>query len=190
MLIAFTEACRLVLQTVHGGGRAVHGNSKGHLRQFRGGGVVDEYMKFGVPRDIICFTKVNKQRARHMRRSASSLSRSSPSPYSRPSSNHGSSDNESNVDIYDADTELENEDPADGTNLDENVIQNGDVDLNADTEWVLNLNNFPRIPAFTGEPGIQVALADDPIPQTFTILLSLTNCFGHGTLKQIAMPGL
>ena len=39
-----------------------------------------------------------------------------------------------------------------------------DVDENGEPQWVKNVNHFPHIPLFTGQPGIKTAIPDDPSP--------------------------
>ncbi|KAK3796709.1 hypothetical protein RRG08_037474 [Elysia crispata] len=54
------------------------------------------------------------------------------------------------VDPYEAD--IEEDEPANDQQQDADLLDEDDA------EWVRNTNNFPRIPRFTGQPGIKVPL--------------------------------
>ncbi|KAK3791995.1 hypothetical protein RRG08_035483 [Elysia crispata] len=60
-------------------------------------------------------------------------------------------------DPYNAVTEVEFDDQADSD-------MDSDVDENGESQWVKNVNHFPPIPLFTGQPGIKAAIPDDPSP--------------------------
>ena len=60
-------------------------------------------------------------------------------------------------DPYNAVTEVEFDDQADSD-------MDSDVEENGESQWVKNVNHFPPIPLFTGQPGIKAAIPDDPSP--------------------------
>ncbi|GFO50628.1 PiggyBac transposable element-derived protein 4 [Plakobranchus ocellatus] len=61
--------------------------------------------------------------------------------------------------VYDADTEVD-----DGPDLDLVVELDQDQQNHYSGEWQKNTNGFPKLPRFSAQPGIKVALSDDPSP--------------------------
>ncbi|GFN95817.1 hypothetical protein PoB_002232300 [Plakobranchus ocellatus] len=62
-----------------------------------------------------------------------------------------------NMAVYDADTEV-------GPDVDFVVDLDQDQQNYDSGEWQKNTNGFPKLPRFSAQPGIKVALSDDPSP--------------------------
>ncbi|GFN85855.1 hypothetical protein PoB_001236100 [Plakobranchus ocellatus] len=67
--------------------------------------------------------------------------------------------------LYDADTEVD-----DGPDVDLVVDLDQDQQNYDSGEWQKNTNGFPKLPRFSAQPGIKVALSDDPSPLELYIL--------------------
>ncbi|GFN83543.1 PiggyBac transposable element-derived protein 4 [Plakobranchus ocellatus] len=64
-----------------------------------------------------------------------------------------------NMAVYAADTEVD-----DGPDVDLVVELDQDQQNYDSGEWQKNINGFPKLPRFSAQPGIKVALSDDPSP--------------------------
>ncbi|GFO20778.1 hypothetical protein PoB_004728300 [Plakobranchus ocellatus] len=62
-----------------------------------------------------------------------------------------------NMAVYDADAEVDN-----GPDIDLVVELDQDQQNYDSGEWQKNINGFPKLPRFSAQPGIKVALSDDP----------------------------